>query len=310
MSDKAGKQQAATESPTRGPRVWLDMDQKQLDDAYDQRVYAPNQPLLGIRRQAASAAALRRLTPARLAYGPTEVEKLDVYKTQFDPAPIEIYIHGGAWRHGSARDFAFQAEMITDMGAHFVVPDFVQVGDAEGSLIPMAAQVRRAVAWVYENGTTFGGDPERIYICGHSSGAHLAGVALVTDWQADFGIPQDVIKGAVLVSGMYDLEAVRRSKRSEYVMFTDEMEEALSTQRHLQKIQAPVVVAHGTEETPEFQRQARDFAAALKKAGKRVDLVVGEALNHFEMQETFGNPYGLAGRAVLKQLKLRAGSFR
>jgi len=308
MSEESVREEEKSDRlPNRGPRVWLDMDQQQLDDAYDQRVYAPNQPLLARRRRAASEAVLKRFTPDRFAYGPTEVEKLDVYKAQRNGAPVQIFIHGGAWRHGAARDFAFVAEMITAAGAHLAIPDFVQVGEADGSLMPMAEQIRRAVAWVYENATMLGGDPDHIYVCGHSSGAHLAGVALVTDWREAFGVPPDVIKGAVLVSGMYDLEAVRLSKRSEYVMFTDEMEEALSTQRHLEKIQAPVVVAYGTEETPEFQRQACDFAAAMEAAGKPVELQVGEGLNHFEMQETFGNPYGLAGRALLAQMKLTLG---
>ena len=220
----------------RGPLVWLDMDQKELDDAYDQRVYAANQPMLARRRRAANEAVLRRLTPERISYGPTEVEKLDLYKTWQQGGPVEVFIHGGAWRQGSARDFAFPAEMITTAGGYFVVPDFVQVEEAGGSLMPMAQQVRRAVAWVYENAASFGGDPERIYIAGHSSGAHLAGAALVTDWEAEFGLPPTIIKGAVLASGMYDLKAVRLSKRSEYVMFTDAIEEALSTQRHLDRI--------------------------------------------------------------------------
>lgn len=289
----------------RGPKVWLDMDQKALDDAYDQRVYAPNQPLLARRRRAANQAVLARLTPERFAYGPTEVEQLDWYRTQREGAPVQIFIHGGAWRQGEARDFAFPAEMVTTAGAHFVVPDFIQVEEVGGSLMPMAEQVRRAVGWVYKNAGAFGGDPERLHIAGHSSGAHLAGVALVTDWEREFGLSPSIVKGAVLASGMYDLKPVRLSKRGEYVMFTDAMEEALSTQRHLAAIQAPAVVIFGTEETPEFQRQSREFAAAMKAAGKSVELLAGEALNHFEVQETFGNPYGLAGRALLRQLGLR-----
>jgi arylformamidase len=114
-----------------------------------------------------------------------------------------------------------------------------------------------------------------------------------------------VIKGAVLSSGMYDLKPVRLSARSNYVKFTDEMEHALSTQRHLERITTPLVVAHGTFETPEFQRQTRDFAAALKAANKPVQFVIGQGYNHFEMAETFGNPYGVLGRAVLEQMKLR-----
>ncbi len=103
---------------------------------------------------------------------------------------------------------------------------------------------------------------------------------------------------------MYDLKPVRLSKRSEYVKFTDEIEQALSSQRHLDKLNAPIIVAYGTQETPEFQRQNRDFAAAVKAAGKPVELIVGEGFNHFEMQETIGNPYGIAGRAALKLMNL------
>jgi arylformamidase len=103
---------------------------------------------------------------------------------------------------------------------------------------------------------------------------------------------------------MYDLEPVRLSKRSKYVKFTDAMEQELSAIRHLDKLVAPLNVSYGTYETPEFQRQARDFAAAVKAAGKPVELLVGEAYNHFEMLETLANPYGLLGRAALKQMGL------
>jgi arylformamidase len=302
------RQAALPNTRVRGPIVWLDMDQKELDDAYDQTVYAPNQPLIAARRKIASESVLKRLgLPQRVAYGPTEVEKLDIHKTRRQNAPVVIYIHGGAWRNGTAKDFAAPAEMFMNAGAHFVVPDFVQVQDAGGSLLPMIEQVRRAVTWVYKNAASFGGDAERTFITGHSSGAHLAGVTLVTDWVNDYGLPPDVIKGGLLVSGMYDLKPVRLSKRSEYVKFTDEIEEKLSSQRHLDKLNAPVIIAYGTQETPEFQRQSREFAAAVKAAGKPVELIVGAGFNHFEMQETFANPYGIAGRAALKMMQLKVG---
>jgi arylformamidase len=165
----------------------------------------------------------------------------------------------------------------------------------------MADQVRRALAWVYKHAASFGGDPNRIYVSGHSSGGHLAGVVMITDWKRDFALPTDIVKGGLLMSGMYDLKPVRLSKRSAYVKFKDEMEHALSTQRHLDKLSAPVIVSYGTLESPEFQRQARDFVAALKAAGKTEQLIVGEGYNHFEMPETFGNPYGLLGRAALNR---------
>ena len=189
-------------------------------------------------------------------------------------------------------------------GAHFVVLDFINVVEADGNLFAMAEQVRRAVAWVYRNAETFGGDPKRIYVSGHSSGGHLAGVVLVTDWRKDFDLPRDTVKGGLCCSGLYDLKPVRLSFRSSYVKFTDEMEQALSTHRHVDKLSAPIIVAYGTLESPEFQRQARDFAAAAKAAGKTVQLLVGHGYNHFEMPETLANPYGLLGRAVLRQMNL------
>jgi arylformamidase len=105
-------------------------------------------------------------------------------------------------------------------------------------------------------------------------------------------------------SGMYDLAPVRLSHRSSYVKFTDEMVAALSPQRHIDKLCAPLIVAYGTYETPEFQRQARDFAAAVRAAGKPVELLVGEHYSHLELPETLCSPYGLLGAAVLEQMGL------
>lgn len=289
-------------------RIWLNMDQKELDDAYDQAVWAPNREDIRRRRSLASERALARIgPPRRIAYGPTEIEKLDIYRTERANAPIHVFIHGGAWRSGLARDSAFPAEMFIAAGAHYVTPDFVRVQNAGGSLMVMADQVRRAVAWVYKNAASFGGDPNRLYLSGHSSGGHLAGVVLVTDWRRDFGLPPDIIKGGLLISGMYDLEPVRLSKRSNYVNFDDATVPTLSSQRHLDKLNAPVIVAYGTRESPEFQRQGRDFAAAVKAARKPVKLILGEGFNHFEMQETLGNPFGLMGRAALEQMQLKPG---
>ncbi len=286
-------------------KVWLDLDQAALDAAYDQNAYAPNREQILGRIAANSERARARLgAPRRHAYGPAPIEGLDVYATDRAGAPINVFIHGGAWRGSLAANNAIAAELFVRAGAHYVVPDFSWVQDVGGSLLPIADQVRRAVAWVYRNADHLGGDPERVYVSGFSSGAHLAGVVLTTDWAKDFGLPAGFIKGGLCISGMFDLRPVRLSARSRYVQFTDEMEEALSPQRHLDKLVAPLVLAHGTFETPEFQRQSRDFAAAVRAAGKRVELLVGEGYNHFELYETLANPYGLLGRAVLAQMSL------
>jgi arylformamidase len=303
-------QQAAPSAPPgpKGPRVFLDYDQAELDAAYDQSVWAPNQRQVTGRYATNSELTRVRLgAPRRFAYGPTEIEKLDVYSPKRANAPIMVFIHGGAWRAGSAQSYAFPAETFVHAGAHFVVLDFAAVQDVGGNLMTIADQVRRAVAWCYRNAASFGGDAGRLYVSGHSSGGHLAGVVAITDWVRDFSLPADVVKGTLCVSGMYDLAPVRLSARSGYIKFTDEMVQALSTARYIDRIKAPMVIAHGTLETPEFQRQNREFAAALRAAGRPSLLVVAQGYNHFELLETLANPYGLLGRPALELMRSQPG---
>jgi arylformamidase len=285
-----------------GPHVFLDYDQAVLDAAYDQSVWAPNMEQLRARLALASDATRRRLgEPLRFSYGSTGVETVDVYVAGAGPAPVHIFIHGGAWRAGSARGYAFPADMMVAAGVHYVAIDFTSVLEVSGNLSILADQVRRAVAWVYCHAADFGGDPNRLYLSGHSSGGHLASVVLTTDW-VEYGVPQDIIRAGACISGMYDLKPVRLSARSSYVTIDDASEEALSALRHIDRLNAPLLIGYGTLESPEFQRQARDFVAAVRDAGKPVDVIVAEQYNHFEIAETFGNPFGPVGSALLEQM--------
>lgn len=290
----------------KGPLVWLDMDQVELDAAYDQAFYANTRQAIA-RFTSDSELARQRLGEPRVeTYGPTDAEKLRIFRASRPKAPIFLFIHGGAWLGGPARNRDYLAEMFVNAGAHYVAPDFVRVDEANGDLRVMADQVRRAIAWTWRNAASFDGDPERFYIGGHSSGGHLCGVALVTDWQKDYGVPDTIVKAGLCMSGMYDLKAVRLSKRGNYVKFTDDMEEAMSSQRHIAKLRAPVIVSYGSFETPEFQRQARDFAAAVKAAGRPVELIRAENYSHVDMEAALGSPYGPNGRAALAMMKLSA----
>ena len=290
---------------TKQSAVWLDLDQEALDAAYTQSNFAPNMQQIIARRSTNSENARQVLgEPLRLAYGKGPIEQLDVFKTTVTGAPIHIHIHGGAWRVGTARSAAFMAELFVNAGAHLVLPDFASVNDVGGDLFVLADQVRRAVVWVHENAESFGGDASRVYVSGHSSGGHLAGVIVTTDWASEFGLPADVVKGGLCSSGMFDLKPVRLSVRSEYLSFTDKMEEALSPIRHLDKLNAPLLVSYGSYESPEFIRQSEEFAAAVEAAGKPVELIVGEGYNHFEIIETLADPHGILGRAVLGQMQL------
>src|SRR6202044_2549734 len=121
--------------------------------------------------------------PERLAYGPADIEKVDIYKTKRPNAPTMIFIHGGSWRTGRSADFAVYAEVFVKAGANFAAVDFNNVDETEGNLFPMVDQCRRAVAFVYRNAASFGGNADQTYLCSRSSGSHLAGCVVTTEWE-------------------------------------------------------------------------------------------------------------------------------
>lgn len=291
--------------PPVGPVVWGGYTQNQLDATYDQNFWDDDPPEASTRLAIASDAVRTKYgAPARMAYGPSQYEMLDMYpSSQGGKLPVMIYIHGGAWRGGSAQTSAAQAEMFMEAGAHYIALDFVHTLQNSGNLMEMATQVRRAIAYIYNNAKQLKIDTDQIYISGHSSGGHLCGVMMTTDWSS-YGMPKKALKGGICSDGMYELYPVSLSARRTYVNFTPEVLVELSPLRHMDRLNGPIVIGYGTHESPEFIRQSQDFITALEGAGKKVKAVVGVGYNHFELPETHGQPYGPLGRAALELMNL------
>lgn len=181
---------AAAAQRIKGPRVWLDYDQIDLDDGFNTAKAAPNLPEVTGRLATHSAAVRARLSePRRIAYGPTAFESLDLYRTRIPNAPVSIFLHCGGFNLGTVKGHAFAADIFVRAGVHQVIPDFARAQDMGGDITPLLEQARRAVAWVHRNARNFNGDPDRIYVCGHSSGAELASLLLTPDWPAEGGLP-------------------------------------------------------------------------------------------------------------------------
>ncbi len=287
-----------------GAKVFLDYTQEELDRAYDQRAWAANAPAVIARYTTASQAVKAKYKFQTLSYGSDPDETMDVFApTKLAGnagAPVHIFIHGGAWRLLTKDDSAFAAPAFVENGVIYIALNFSAIPKVR--LTDMADQCRRAIAWVAKNARGFGGNAERIYLSGHSSGGHLAGVMLTTDW-AKQGAPDNVIKGGLAVSGMYDMRAVLLSARSSYVKISADEETALSALRNLDKVRCPIGVAFGAGESPEFKRHAKSFADALRGQGRVASaLLEGEGMNHFEIIETLGRPDGLLGRFALQQI--------
>ena len=167
----AGGATAAEQPREKGPLVWMNMDQKELDDAYDQAVYAPNQPQLGKRRNANSKLVWERLgPPRRFAYGPTEIEGLDVWTTKKPNAPVMVFIHGGYWQALDESWFSFVAPPLLARGVSVAIPTYdlaPQVG-----LDRIVEQMRMAVEAVAAR------TDAKPVVTGHSAGGHLSACLL------------------------------------------------------------------------------------------------------------------------------------
>jgi len=249
-------------------KVFLDYDQAELDRQYNQRAWVTNADE-HIRRYATMSEAVRaRLgAPETIAYGAAATETLDFYRAARAPAPLAMFLHGGAWQRLSKRESGFAAE-----------------------------------AFVYRNAERHGIARDRIHLVGHSSGGHLAACAMTTDWAA-LDVPQP-IKGGLCVSGIYDLRPVRLSARNEYLRLDDAGEEALSPRRHVDCVACPLIVAAAEFDAPEFRRQARDFAAAVACAGATVRHVEVDGFNHFDIIDTLADPQGILGTLIFEQMEL------
>jgi arylformamidase len=286
---------------TSPAKVFLDYTQDELDRAYDQRVWAPDAPAI-IQRFTDNSAAVRAKYPPHTAqYGPTEDETLDIFVPPgAGGLPVVAYIHGGAWQRLTKDDSCAAAPTFVDNGVIYVALNFAVIPKVR--LPDMAAQCRRAMVWLHKNIARHGGDPDRISVCGHSSGGHLTGVMLTTDWTAH-DAPADLLKAGLSMSGMYELHPVMLSARSSYVKISSEELAALSAMRHLGRVTCPVIVAWGDRESPEFKRQSGEFADALAGIGRLQARLELPNANHFEVPEALNDRQSDVSRAFLALIK-------
>lgn len=284
-----------------GDKVFLDYTQAELDRAYDQSAWAPNSKDL-IRKYATDSASVRdSLAFQTIAYGDGDDETMDVFRSGRPNSPIHVHVHGGAWRSLTKADASFMAPPFLTAGAAYVALDFSVMPKAR--LPDMVDQVRRAIVRLHTLAGEIGGDSNRIHVSGHSSGGHMAGVLMTTDWRR-FGLPPDAIKSGVLMSGMYDLVPVMKSSRSSYVTLSSEEIEALSPIRHLDTLVSPALVAYGAKESPEFKRQSQAFVSAAAEAGKAAFLLPAGDVNHFEMPYLLLQPETALTRLSLAMMGL------
>ncbi|WP_329026426.1 alpha/beta hydrolase [Streptomyces sp. NBC_00690] len=162
-----------------------------------------------------------------IAYDEHSDERLDVWGVSDEgPRPVFLAVHGGYWRMLSRHDTAFMAGALNDAGIATVSIDYTLAPTA--SLEEIVRQVRAAVAWIHRHGADFGLDPDRIVVGGSSAGGHLTATTMVGGWQEPLGLPPDVVKGALPISGLFDLRPLVKSFANEWLGLDAQRAAALS----------------------------------------------------------------------------------
>ncbi|KAM9819781.1 kynurenine formamidase isoform 1-T1 [Syngnathus typhle] len=223
-------------------------------------------------------------TLLNVPYGEGEGEKLDAYipTTNSLDLPLVIYIHGGYWQFLSKEESGFMAVPLIDKGVVVVAVGYDIA--PRGNMDLMVSQVRRSVVSVVQQYSHISG----LYLCGHSAGAHLAAMVLSTDWSQYSVKPQ--IKGAFLVSGIYDLLPILSTYVNEPLKMTEEVAirnspSKLIPQVKLSSSSCQFVVAVAEYDSPEFRKQSEDYYNTLKANGLNVTLEDLSNTDHFSIIE-------------------------
>ncbi len=284
--------------PSRSSFLSALRSRQELDDDYTPSRYVDSVAAIlaswALRTKAAKAAAGANLVED-LAYGEHPRERIDLFRSERAAAPLLVFIHGGFWQAISKDESGFVANAWREAGAHVAIFDYGLA--PEFGLPQIVAQARRGLLWLIGRAASMGVDPSRVVIAGHSAGAHLAAMGVA---QSDMPL-----RGLILLSGVFDLEPVRRSYVNDLVGMSAEDARALSPLHLRPRTIVHTLVAAAEHEPVAFHEQSRALAFAWRGADRRLDCIMVPRRNHFDLLDDFADPSSALGQATAALLGLR-----
>ena len=287
---KAVEQVSPVEQVSSVKRVFRDYDQAALDAQYNNRVRWPDYKVHFAQWRKWSEETCRTL-PCHLdlAFGPQPTERLDLLPAEQAGAPLYVFIHGGYWYSLDKADHSYIAEGMRPHGITTAVNNFGLAPDTP--MDEIVRQNRAGLAWLWRNAARYGADPDRIYVCGHSAGGHLALMLLGTDWpEFGEGLPRNLVKGACAIGGLFDMEPIRLSFLNNTLKMSEDEAWRNAPLALRYPVSAPLSLVVAVDETPEYHRQSQEMAALWRKLGYPVDLLVPQGLNHFDVVNQLRDP--------------------
>lgn len=275
--------------------------QAEIDAQYNPSLKLANPAAAG-QHYVETAQQTRDTLPCHLdvPYGPTLAETLDIFPASQPNAPVFVFFHGGYWRALSSKEFSGVALGLNALGITTVVVNYALCPTV--SLDEITRQARASVAWVVRHIATYGGDPQRIAIGGHSAGAHLAAMCLQTHWEQDYGLPENPIAAALLFSGLYDLAPLRYSYLQPQIQFDEGIIQRNSPAFRVRVCPTPTWITWGGEETSEFARQSDMLHTASQALGNPTELAPIPDTDHFTVIHGLESPDSMVSRWLYQTL--------
>lgn len=262
--------------------------QEEIDRAYDPMVGRDPAVLVKSWRERSEASRASHRTTLDLAYGPSLAERMDIFHADAphnSHAPVHVFFHGGYWRSLSHREFSFIVDDLVKAGITVAVVNYALCPQVRFS--ELVRQSQAAVAYVYTHAAELGIDPEQLSISGHSAGGHLCAMLMSTDWEGVFGLPNQLIRGALCVSGLYDLRPFPWSWLQPKLQLTGRDVQAFSPLWLQCRVEAPIKLVAGALESDEFARQMNSYAEHLSAQGQNVTQQLLPDVDHFSILEHY-----------------------